>query len=86
MVHRQSSGFDLGRLVISSQARVAVPPSEVKTALRLHARNLSAFSRAPEERFRFLSAYRTSAHDSFWVISEADSSRTTVLMPGEFIG
>ena len=34
--------------------------------------------------FRVLSAYRTSTGDKFWVITEADRSSTTVLMPEDY--
>jgi hypothetical protein len=34
--------------------------------------------------FRLLSAYRTSAGDRLWVITEADRSSTTVLLPEEY--
>jgi hypothetical protein len=34
--------------------------------------------------FRLLSAYRTSAGDRLWVITEADRSSTCILLPEEF--
>jgi hypothetical protein len=36
------------------------------------------------EGFRILSAYRTSQDVKLWVITEADRSSTTVLLPGEY--
>ena len=34
--------------------------------------------------FRILSAYTTSAGDQIWVITEADRSATTILLPDEY--
>ena len=34
--------------------------------------------------FRLLSAYRTSAGDKLWVITEADRSATCILLPEEY--
>lgn len=37
-----------------------------------------------EKGFRLLSSYRTSAGDKIWVITEADRSHTTLLLPEEY--
>lgn len=37
-----------------------------------------------QEGFRILSAYRTSKGVKFWVITEADRSVTTLLLPSEY--
>jgi hypothetical protein len=34
--------------------------------------------------FRLLSAYRTNAGDRLWIITEADRSLTTLLLPEEY--
>ena len=34
--------------------------------------------------FRILSAYTTSAGDKLWIITEADRSATTILLPDEY--
>jgi hypothetical protein len=34
--------------------------------------------------FRILSAYTTSAGDDLWIITEADRSATTILLPSEY--
>lgn len=36
------------------------------------------------EGFRILSAYRTSAGQKLWIITEADRSSTTILLPSEY--
>jgi hypothetical protein len=37
-----------------------------------------------EKGFRLLSSYRTTAGDKLWVITEADRSHTTLLLPEEY--
>jgi hypothetical protein len=37
-----------------------------------------------ERGFRLLSSYRTNANDKIWVITEADRSATTLLLPSEY--
>jgi hypothetical protein len=37
-----------------------------------------------EHGFRLLSSYRTNAGDKLWIITEADRSATTVLLPEEY--
>jgi hypothetical protein len=37
-----------------------------------------------QQRFRILSAYTTSAGDRLWIITEADRSATTILLPDEY--
>jgi hypothetical protein len=37
-----------------------------------------------EQGFRILSAYTTSAGDTLWILTEADRSATTMLLPEEY--
>jgi hypothetical protein len=37
-----------------------------------------------EQGFRILSAYTTSAGDTIWILTEADRSATTILLPEEY--
>ena len=37
-----------------------------------------------EHGFRLLSSYRTNADDKLWIITEADRSATTLLLPEEY--
>jgi len=37
-----------------------------------------------EQGFRILSAYTTSAGEKIWVLTEADRSATTILLPSEY--
>ncbi len=85
--------FPLGRLLMTPGARNAIPPSEMLQAFRRHARgdwweldghDIEANARALKEGGRLLSAYRTKSGTKFWVITEADRSATTVLLPEEY--
>ena len=40
--------------------------------------------RSVELGFRILSAYTTSAGDTIWILTEADRSATTILLPEEY--
>ena len=40
--------------------------------------------RSVEQGFRILSAYTTSAGDKLWILTEADRSATTILLPEEY--
>lgn len=37
-----------------------------------------------DKSFRLLSSYRTTAGDKIWIITEADRSHTTLLLPDEY--
>jgi hypothetical protein len=37
-----------------------------------------------EQGFRILSAYTTSAGEKIWILTEADRSATTILLPSEY--
>jgi hypothetical protein len=86
--------FRLGRLVSTPGALERVPYGEMMRALGLHASgdwgnvcpdDSEANEAAVHERARLLSAY-TSTEEGvrFWIISEADRSVTTVLLPEEY--
>ena len=85
--------FLLGQMVMTPGARDSIPPSEMLHALRRHARcdwgdlddeDLAANNRALLEGTRLLSTYKSSAGIKFWIITEADRSATTVLLPDEY--
>jgi len=86
-------GFSLGRLLTTPRAQEQVPPSEMMNALRRHARgdwgelgeeDRQANDLAVKHGARLLSAYHTKAGIKFWIITEADRSATTVLLPEEY--
>jgi len=85
--------FSLGTVVATANAHRSLPPEEVLLALRCHARcdwgdvdkeDWAANERALAERTRLLSVYHTEAGTKFWVITEADRSSTTVLLPEDY--
>lgn len=87
-------GFALGQLMMTAGVQGSVPPSELTRALRRHARgdwgeelgdeDRRANDRALKEGSRLLSAYRTNDGVKFWIITEADRSVTTALLPDEY--
>ena len=90
---RRGTKFPLGRVVITSNAQQAIPPAEVNTALSRHAsgdwgelceedRQLN--ERSLDEGDRLLSAYVAADGTRFWIITEADRSVTTVLLPEDY--
>lgn len=84
--------FSLGTVVITPGALQSIPEEQVRAALRRHVSgdwgevnkdDREENELSLREGFRLLSAYR---HDGvkFWLITEADRSCTTVLLPEEY--
>lgn len=85
--------FPLGRTVITPGALEALSTPTVLAALHRHLNgdwgDLDAEDKAANERAlvdgtRLLSAYRSSDDIKFWIITEADRSVTTILLPSEY--
>ena len=85
--------FSIGRLVSTPGALERVPHEEMLTALSRHIRgdwgdvdehDRSENELSLKEGFRLLSVYHTRASVKFWIITEADRSATTVLLPEEY--
>ena len=85
--------FPLGRLVATPNALENIPNPEILSALQRHLtgdwgdvdehdRKENEFSL--KEGFRLLSVYRSARGVKFWIITEADRSRTTVLLPQDY--
>jgi hypothetical protein len=84
--------FPLGQLVIMRAASGRLTPSEIADGIVRHARgdwgdispdDSAENELALREGFRLLSAYGRGDR-RFWVITEADRSVTTVLMPEDY--
>ena len=82
----------LGQLVITANASLRLSTEEVLTALRRHAsgdwgdlcpEDAIANDEALHQGGRLLSAYGESEF-RFWIITEADRSVTTVLLPEDY--
>lgn len=85
--------FKLGSTFITPQARDMLVPSDVVAALTRHARG-DWGDVCPEDKaenefalkryLRLFSVYHDSKSTKFWIITEADRSVTTVLLPDDY--
>ena len=84
--------FPLGQLVITANAQAQLEPGAVQAAITCHVAGdwgevCPSDARLNEEGLkhgdRLLSVYR-SGETVFWIITEADRSVTTVLMPEDY--
>ena len=87
--------FDLGQLVATPGALAALEKTG-QNAMDFLSRHVRGdWGDLPKEDkdenqlslnkgFRLLSSYRTTAGDKLWVITEADRSHTTLLLPDEY--
>lgn len=85
--------FSLGRLLITSNAANQLHMDDVAAGLKRHAlgdwgdlcaEDKAANDMAILEGSRILSAYSDRGDTVFWVITEADRSCTTVLLPADY--
>ena len=85
--------FELGMIVSTPGAIDAVTRTEVSESLNRHARgdwgDVCDHDRKENEfslqhGFRLFSVYRTEAGTRYWIITEADRSVTTILLPHEY--
>jgi hypothetical protein len=92
ILHVQSR-FPLGGLNATSGAVQRLSPADMQTALNAHASgqwgdldadDLRANEQALEHGGRLVSAYSSEQGTRFYVITEADRSYTTILLPSEY--
>lgn len=85
--------FKIGQLMATPGAMREVSAREIGKALSRHAdgdwgdvcdEDKKANDDALENDTRLLSAYHTETGTKFWIITEADRSVTTVLLPDEY--
>ena len=85
--------FSVGRLVATPAVLDAVPRQELFAALERHKRgdwgdvcktDWKANDHALKIGERLLSAYRSAGGTKFWIVTEADRSYTTILLPSEY--
>lgn len=85
--------FQLGRTLITPGAQEELHPEDVLTAIRRHVRgdwgdcgkeDWSENEYSLEKSLRLFSVYHDRSGVKFWVITEADRSATTVLLPSEY--
>ena len=93
MCDANETKFPLGQVVITPASDQALQPLDVYTAIKRHQRgdwgDISEEDRAENELslregFRLFSVYHSEAGVKFWVITEADRSVTTVLLPSDY--
>jgi hypothetical protein len=92
-VHFPDRRFEPGQLGMTPAAAAALTQTEILTALRRHMagdwgdvdeHDWQENELSLKEGFRLLSAYHTDAGLKLWVITEADRSHTTVLLPNDY--
>ena len=89
----KTQSFRLGQTVITANALDRLHPEDVSASLQRHARrdwgdlspeDVTENELSLREGFRLLSAYCDRNGTKFWVITEADRSVTTILLPEEY--
>ncbi len=85
--------FEVGQLGITPGVQELIPMKEVEIALNRHASgdwgNICKDDDgqnewALENEARLMSVYESEVGEAFWIITEADRSSTTILLPGEY--
>lgn len=85
--------FPLGRLFATPNALKTVPQADIARAVKRHAagdwgvigdEDKARNDEAVHEGGRLLSVYRSRDGEAFWILTEADRSATTVLMPEDY--
>ena len=85
--------FKIGRIVSTPNALARLTNEEILLGIQRHQAgdwgDVSVEDREEnelslKEGFRLLSVYRTARGVKFWIITEADRSATTVLMPEDY--
>ena len=85
--------FQLGNIVATPNALRALAHDDMIAALRRHqsgdwgdltAEDQAANNTAMIEDSRILSLYRSANGTTFWIITEADRSATTILLPDDY--
>lgn len=88
-----TSKFPLGQVVITRNAADTLQQNDVQEAIRRHASgdwgDVDEHDRQEnelslEQGFRLLSVYHAGNGVKFWIITEADRSATTVLLPEDY--
>ena len=84
--------FNPGRLMITRNAKNALPRREVDAAINRHLSgdwgdvcqsDWQRNAQALRDGDRLLSVYQTQDGEKFWIITESDRSVTTVLFPSD---
>lgn len=85
--------LSLGMVVATQGAIAVIPQQEIAVALNRHARgdwgtvckeDAEANNDALIHGSRIVSSYKSTTGEKFWIITEADRSVTTILLPSEY--
>jgi hypothetical protein len=89
----QCASFQLGRMVITPNSLDQLTPADIQRGLHRHQAGdwgeLDEHDREENETalrtgLRLFSVYRATNGVTFWIITEADRSATTLLMPEDY--
>jgi len=89
----KTRSFKLGRTLVTPNAQETLHPQDVLAAIRRHAAcDWGDCCKADAEEnefsllegFRLFSVYHDRAGTKFWIITEADRSSTTILLPEDY--
>ena len=89
----EGTTFDLGQIVATRGAVATIPELVIHQCLVRHAggdwgdvskKDWKSNDESLNDESRILSAYYTDDGVKFWIITEADRSSTTVLLPDEY--
>ena len=93
MNHPSSAKFALGQTVGTPGALEALHPEDLSRSLQRHAQgdwgdcgeeDRQENELSLQEGFRLFSVYHDRKGTKFWIITEADRSSTTILLPDEY--
>ena len=85
--------FRLGHIVATPNARQSITQDDILLGIQRHQAgdwgdltddNRAANDRALAQGGRIVSAYHATNGTKFWLITEADRSRTTILLPEDY--
>ena len=90
---KAGSRFPLGAVMVTRQAFERLATDDIERALRLHVQgdwglvcpdDRQSNEEALAEGLRLFSVYEDKSSTRFWIITEADRSLTTVLLPDDY--
>ena len=93
MTHPFEKLFPLGQIVITRGALDSLHPADVCESVLRHARgdwgecgpeDAAENERSLRKGFRLFSVYRDRSGEKFYIITEADRSLTTILLPEDY--
>jgi hypothetical protein len=89
----QTVSFPVGKVVITPNALDQLTPADIQRGLQRHQvgdwgnlgeEDWQENDRAVQAGLRLLSSYRSDGGVPFWIITEADRSATTLLLPDDY--